>query len=383
MSRDTVPYWRLSGFYFFYFAYLSALGPYWSLYLDSLGFVAAQIGVLMSLGQIMRIFAPHLWGWLADRARRPLLIAQLGAAAGLASYLGAFGGASFAWLFAVMSLQSFFWSATLPIVEATTLTHLRSRTERYGRIRVWGSVGFIFGVVGIGYLLDFVSIRWLLWVIALLMAGTVLMCRVIPEARIEAHERDQVALWRILRDPAVLALLGASFLMAVAHGPYYTFFSLYLVEHGYSKSAVGWLWAVGVIAEIGVFLWMPRLFAAFSLKRILGVSFALAGLRFSIIGALVDSAALMFCAQLMHAATFGSHHAAALAAVHRFFPGRHQARGQALYASFAFGAGGAVGGLYSGYAWEALGPGATFGIAAACAFAGMWLVWWKLRFDGR
>jgi PPP family 3-phenylpropionic acid transporter len=167
--------------------------------------------------------------------------------------------------------------------------------------------------------------------------------------------------------------------MAAAHGPYYTFYSIHVVNHGYSKTLTGLLWALGVICEIGIFVWMPHLYRAFSLRRILIASFALAVVRFLIIGWAVDSVVLLLLAQTMHAATFGSFHAAAIGIVHKLFRGRHQARGQAIYGSLAYGLGGTVGGLASGYAWDMLGPAVTFSLSAACAAAGMLILWRKLH----
>lgn len=374
-------YWRLSGFYFFYFAFVGALSPYWGLYLKSLDFSAFQIGVLMSLLQVMRIFAPNLWGWMADHLGRRVLIVQIAAAASLVSYIGVFFGTGFAWLFAVMAAMSFFWSASLPLVEATTLSHLGEHTGKYGRIRLWGSVGFIIAVVGLGYGLDFLPIRFLLWAILGLMVGIVLFSRFIPEARVAPHDTDQLPVWHILRRPEVLAFIGGGFLMAAAHGPYYTFYSIYLVDHGYSKGVVGWLWAVGVICEIGVFLWMPRLFKAVELRSVLLASFCLAIVRFLAIGWGVQWFAVVLAAQVLHAATFGAYHAAAVAMVHRFFRGKHQSKGQAIYNSISFGAGGTFGGLFSGFTWDALGPAWTYSLAAACAFAALLLVGAKLKLE--
>lgn len=375
----SLPYWRLSGFYFFYFAFVGAMAPYWGLYLKSLDFTAFQIGVLMSLFQVTRIFAPNAWGWLADHTGRRVPIVQIAVALALASYVGVFFGTGFAWLFAVMSLMSFFWSASLPLVEATTLSHLGEKTSSYGRIRLWGSVGFIVTVVGLGYALDFVPIRFLLWAILGAIAGLLLFSRHIPEARVIPHATDHLPVWHIIRRPEILAFIGAGFLMAAAHGPYYTFYSIYLVDHGYSKGSVGLLWSLGVVCEIGIFLWMPRLTEVFTLRQILLGSFLLAVLRFLMIGWGVKWPVVVILAQVLHAATFGAYHAAAVAVVHHFFRGKHQAKGQGLYNSISFGAGGTLGGLCSGYTWDALGPEATFTFASAFALAAFALVYWKLE----
>lgn len=366
---------NLSAFYFFYFAYLGAFAPFFALYLTSVGMTAVEIGILMALPQLTRILAPHLWGWLADHTGRRIGVVRISGAAGMIAFLGVFTGDSFALLFVVLFAMMFFWSAALPLVEATTLSKLGDDTARYGRIRVWGSVGFIAAVVAVGYLIDASGPRSVLWVISGLMAGMLLLSFTLAEARPEPHESDDLPVWQIVRKPAVLAVIGASALMAAAHGPYYTFYTIHLVDHGYSKSAAGWLWALGVICEIGIFIWMSRLYRAFTLRSILIASTLLAALRFVVIGWGADSIVLLLAAQTLHAASFGSFHAAAIGVVHKLFRGRHQARGQAIYGSLAYGLGGTAGGLASGYAWGGLGPALTFTLAAGCGLLATAVLW--------
>jgi PPP family 3-phenylpropionic acid transporter len=362
-----VPYWRLSGFYFFYFAFVGAMSPFWGLYLRSLAFNAFQIGVLMSLLQVMRIFAPNIWGHIADHTGKRTSIVQIAAAGSVLVFAGVFVSDSFWWLFAVMACLSFFWSASLPLVEAMTLSHLGERTDAYGRIRLWGSVGFIVMVVGLGYALDYVSISWLPWAVLAVMLGIVASARTIPEAEILPHPTDGHSVWMIVKRPEVASLLAACLLMAVTHGPYYTFYSIYLVDHGYDKSTVGWLWALGVLCEIGIFLIIPRIFARVTPRQLILASFALAVLRFLIIAWGVESPWLVWGAQPLHAFSFGTFHAAAVALIHQHFRGRHQARGQALYTSLSYGVGGTIGGLASGLTWESLGSAWTFTLAAVSA----------------
>ena len=373
-----LPYWRLAGVYFFYFAYIGAFAPYFSLYLSASGVAAAGIGVIMALPQLVRIFAPHLWGWLADRSRRRLRIARIGTVIGTAVYCGLFAARGFESLFAIVLLMSFFLSAALPLVEVTTLTHLGEHTAQYGRIRVWGSIGFIAAVLLIGYALDWLPIGALLWIMLAILIGAAALLMAVPEAPHAEHTHDHTPIAHVLRQPQVVALMVACALMAVAHGRYYTFYSIYLVGYGYTKGAVGWLWALGVICEIAIFFWMSHLFRAYTLRDVLIASFALTAVRFVIIAWWADNLLLLLLAQTLHAASFGSFHAAALGYVHRFFRGRNQARGQAIYTSLTFGLGGTLGGLYAGYAWERLGAGLTFSGAAACAFAGMVILWLKL-----
>ena len=372
-------HWRIAGFYFFYFAFVGMFAPYWSLYLQSIHFDAMQIAILMSVQPVMRMLSPTLWGWLADHTGQRLLMVQLAALCSVLSYLGVFFTTEFAGLLLVMMVMSFFWSASMPLVEATTLTYLGKHTARYGRIRSWGSVGFIVAVLGLGYAFDYIAIAWILWVGVAIKLGILLFARQIPPTEVLAHHTDSQPILRLVLQPQVLILFGACFLMALAHGPYYIFYSIYLVENDYSKSAVGWLWALGVICEIAVFFAMPWLMLRFTLSKIMIVSFAGAVLRFLLIGWGVSLLPLMLFAQVLHAATFGAFHAVAMALVHQFFRGRHQSKGQALFGSITYGAGGMVGGLLSGPLWEHWGASVMYSFSAVAALLGLLLILWKLR----
>ncbi len=379
MSASKNYHWRIAGFYFFYYAFVGMFSPYWSLYLQSIHFDAIEIAILMSIQPVMRMVAPNIWGWLADHTGKRLLVVQMAASLSALFYLGVFATTSFWGLFLVLALMSFFWSASMPLVEATTLSYLGKNTAHYGRIRSWGSIGFIVSVVGLGYAFDYIAIAWLLWAGLVCEIGILIFSRQMPATEVLAHHTDSQPIRQIVLQPRVLALFGACFLMSVAHGPYYTFYSIYLVEHGYAKSAVGGLWALGVICEIGVFFLMPALVRRFGFTRILIVSFGAAVLRFLLIGWAVDVVVLLLFAQVLHALTFGSYHAASVGLVHQFFQGRHQSKGQALFGSVTYGAGGVLGGLASGPIWQHWGASALYTFSAGMALLGLMLMWWKLR----
>ncbi len=364
----------LATWYFFYFAFVGAFAPYFTLYLQDIGFTAWEIGVLMSVPQVMRLLAPNLWGWLADHLGRRGLIVRVAAFFSLLGFAGFFFTRDYVPMLAAMALVWFFWSAALPLVEALTLDHLAGHTERYGSIRLWGSVGFIVSVLAIGALLNHLPITALLWACLFILACVLASALPLPETKVGAGGTAP-PLGNLLKRPEVLTLLAACFFMSVAHGPLYVFYSIHLVDHGYDKMAIGLFWSLGVLAEIGVFMFMPRLMRLVSLRVILLASFALAVLRFLLIGWAADSPVLLLFAQLLHGATFGAYHAGAVAVLIRWFAPQQQARMQGLYGSLSFGAGGMIGGLLSGEAWGSLGAGMTYTLAAGFAAIGWVLVW--------
>lgn len=365
---------RLSRFYFTYYFFVGAFVPYWGLYLQSEQFTAADIGILMSLFQISRIFAPNFWGWLADHTGKRAPWIKLTAFLGLCGFTAVFWAHGFFWMFLVMAALSLFTSSTLPLAESLTLAHLATTNGHYSRIRMWGSLGFIVAAVVLGFMIDIAGIASLLWFLLLVQMTLFALSYTLPEPKIEPHAHDQFSIWQVIKQPNVIALLVGCSLMVTAHGVLYNFYSIYLSEHGYSKGMIGLLWSVGVICEIAIFMLMPKILAHFSLKTVLLVSLALAVIRFSLIGVAVDNLWLLIFAQSLHAATFGSFHAASVEVITQFFNGRHQAKGQAIYNSVAYGVGGTIGGVAGGYALQYLGGQQTFILAAIFPLVGLLVI---------
>ncbi|TNF34692.1 MAG: MFS transporter [Gammaproteobacteria bacterium] len=361
-----VPYWRLSGFYFFYFAVLGGLVPFWNLYLKHLEFTAPEIGFLSAIIMATKIIAPNIWGWLADHTGQRLRIIRIGAVCGALCFLGVFVNHSFAWFAVVIGAYSFFWNAILPQYEVVTLSHLEGRYHHYSLIRLWGSVGFIAAVLLLGAIFQYLPIDYLPHALTVMLFG-ILLCSVMLDGR-EKHHPDRKAggFLAIARQPVVIVFFLCCFLMQVGHGPYYAFFSIYLQEHGIQPMMTGVLWALGVAAEVVLFLFMHRILQRFGIGHILMASLLLAALRWLMIGFFVDNWWMLLLAQLLHAATFGSFHAAAIEYVRQQFDGGYQGQGQALYSAMSFGAGGAVGAAASGLLWD-INPVWAFVMASVAA----------------
>ena len=374
-ARTTLPYWRLSGFYFFYFALLGGTAPFLALYFDHLGFSPARIGELIAIPMLMRCLAPNLWGWLGDHTGQRLLIVRFGALCTLVCFAGIFFSQSYAWLALIMATHAFFWHAVLPQFEVITLAHLREQAARYSQIRLWGSIGFIVAVVGLGLLFEWMSLDAYPAALLVIMAGIVASSLWVPNAQpvLRPSTLESDGFLRQLRRPGILAFYVCVGLMQLSNGPYYTFLTLHLEGVGYSRGAIGLFWALGVVAEILLFLVMARLLQRYSLRAVLLASFLITAVRWLLLGNLAQYLPVLLLAQCMHAATFGAFHAACIHFVQRSFADRQQGQAQALYVSLA-GIGGALGALYAGYSWKSLGPAWTFAIASLVALLAAFII---------
>jgi len=368
MSDSKIPYWRLSGFYWFYFASLGVVVPFWSLYLQSLAFNAKEISELMAILMGTKIVAPYIWSWIADHTGHCMKIIRLGSVVSVIMFAGVFVSSNFWWLALVMLMFSFFWNATLPQFEANTMNYLGEDTHKYSVIRLWGSLGFVVAVIVIGSLLDDIGYQLVPVSIFVLYVFITVFSYMVKDAKHETSVTQNTFIFVALKKPHVIALLAICFLVQMSHGPYYTFYSIYLKEFAYSSTTLGWLWALGVIAEIVLFLFMHRLMPKYSPRFLMMAALLLTSIRWLMMGFFVENLSMLIIAQCLHAASFGLYHAVAIELIHRNFKGKLQGRGQAVYSAVSFGAGGAIGALISGAYWEVYSPQIIFSVAALISF---------------
>jgi PPP family 3-phenylpropionic acid transporter len=390
----------LAGVLFAYFALLGALTPYLSLYLVAQGFSAQMAGLLMALPQLIRILAPPVWGWLADHARRParLLCASAAVALVMLVLLPICGQRPWA-VATVLAVMHLALAGQSPITEALTVSAAAGDAARYGRMRLWGSVGFIVAVSLVGWLLERYGtdslVGWLAVGALGLVAATWRLgwaCEGRGKAAHKASKktsngaarhkgltlRAALQAWVSSAAPApgwrVVALfLASAALMVFAHAALYAYFSLYLQLHGWGKQEIGAFWALGVAVEIGVFAQQRPLFERFSALSLLATSLWVAVVRFALLAASPAGLVVVVLTQMTHAVTFGVHHSACMSLMHRWFAPHVQARAQALFTSVVYGVGGFLGGVACSAVWVRVSPAATFALASGAALAG-WMV---------
>ncbi|HJV53295.1 MAG TPA: MFS transporter [Noviherbaspirillum sp.] len=357
-------------FFFVYYGYIGVFSPYASLYFADKGMNAAEIGALMSLMQVMRIFGPNLWGWVADRRQQRVTVLRLTAVAATALFAGMFVGQTFAQLFLVMVAVNLFTSAQAPLSEALMLSEMRGDLTHYGKLRLWGSVGFILTVTAAGPLLDRFGIHLMPWIAISLLALVLVASLRMQESAPSPMPHGTPSVLALLRRREVLAFFVSTFMMIAAHAALYVFYSLYLAQIGYNNTVIGLMWSLGVVVEIVFFYFQAPLFRRFGVQKLMLASLLIAVARFLLIGFGAQSLLLLLIAQVMHAATFGTHHSASIATLQRWFSGPLQARGQALFTSISYGLGGTLGGLILGVFWDTFGSRTVYLMAAMFSLAG-------------
>ena len=366
--------WAFGSFFFLYFAYVGLVSPYASLFFLDRGFNVIEIAVLMSMLQITRIVGPFSWGWLSD---------YLSNRVGIIRFCACLAALIFVCIFLLNSYMAFFvWmfvlhtilSSLMPLGESATVHALfkdNSFDKRYGRLRLWGSIGFIAMVLVAGELFQRKGIE--LYPIVGLIALTLLalMTFLLHEPKMERRKMVKGELLFVLFNPDVRWFLLSGFFMIFAHAALYVFYSLYLSNLGYNKFQIGLFWALGVFAEVIFFYFQSKVLSRLDAEVVLQASFGVGIVRFALIALYPITPVLIF-AQILHAGTFAAHHSAGTKLLQRWFTGPLQARGQALMATISYGLGGTFGGVSAGWIWDAFQPRDVFVMSAlACGLAGM------------
>ena len=266
---DGLPYWRLSGFYFVFFLTIGGFMPYWSLYLKSINISAEGIGILSAIVVVTKIFSSFIWGWVVDHTGKRMQVIRYTSLLSILSFSLVLFYQDFWSLFIILFVFSIFWSAALPQIEATTLSHLGEASDSYTVVRIWGSISFIICVLALGKYFDHQPIRYLLPILIVTMFLVWVHSLFVPEMPADREGHAGQSFMTILKRPSVLSLLVVCFLVQAGHGPYYTFFSIYLEEHQYSNSFIGTAWALGVFAEVIIYVFIHRVIRQFGLRRLM------------------------------------------------------------------------------------------------------------------
>ncbi len=361
-------YWTLGGFYALYFAVLGVWIPYWPLYMSSLDHSSESIGMLAALALGIKVLGPPVWGGLADRGNRRRVIILTSLAAAVAAGLFLFGTSLFV-LFAAAGIYSFFHAGPLSLVEATTMETVTRYGGDYGRIRLWGSWGFILFSMGLGPVIDRWGVGLIPNVLVTLLCAGFFITLILPHGDPHPEQADADAR-KMFHRPEVRLFYLSSLLMQLSHGAYYGFMSIHLETNGFSKTAIGLLWSLGVFSEVIFMMRSGPILARFGLSAILTGSLVLATVRWGIYSVTLFMPLLIF-GQILHAATFGAFHVASVQRVFNMAPHASRGTAQAWYSALSFGVGGGIGLMGSGFLYESLGAGPLFAIMAAASALGV------------
>lgn len=345
--------WLALSYFTYFFSYGIYL-PFWSVWLKGEGIPPETIGILLGAGLVARFLGSLL---LAPRVKDPsylITALRLLALLSLAFAVGFCFGNGWAWLMLVIAGFNLFFSPLVPLTDALAATWQRQITLDYGRVRLWGSLAFVIGSALTGKLVSVwghnaILISLLVSILAMLV-GMLLKPSVLPKGESRAQNEPSRSWRELLSEGPVWRFLLCVTLLQGAHAGYYSFASIYWEEAGYSAATIGYLWSLGVVAEVVIFASSNFLFRRWNARNLLLLSAVCGLLRWGLMATTTEIGWLLLV-QVLHCGTFTVCHLAAM----RFIAARQGAeviRLQAVYSALAMGGGIAVMTVVAGFLFE-------------------------------
>ncbi len=332
----------LASFYFFYFAIVGVYIIFMPKVLAMVGYSASEIGIIFAAGPMVRFLLPFAFTRglkLNLTSFKVALVIMLLSSIAFYSSLDNF----YRLLGANIGL-GIGLSLILPYIEVISL-HLVGK-ERYGKIRLFGSVGFVLvALVLVKFLSSAdVALNYLL----VLTFLTSIVAFVIAKNADAMQEKTT----EIQNDINLLAdwkLWVGLTLMQVSFGAFYNFFTIYETDYGISLDMTIYLWSFGVVAEIFMLFFQGRLLRG-NLLLILQITTFASAIRWFLLFMFPQNLAILFFAQTLHALSFALFHSAAIS--YLFYLYKHKSLAQQFFSGITYGLGGFVGALYAGYIYE-------------------------------
>lgn len=351
---------RYAGFYGGFFLTAGILLPFWPLWLENRGLGAVQIGLLLALGPWVRALTNPIVTQIADRSGRAKTVLVIFAGLSVLAFAGFLPAQGFWWIAGISLLATICFPVMLPIGESQVMAAVLRHKLDYGRIRLWGSITFILGTLGAGWLLTGRDPDLILLLILGALVATFVAALSFPQQPTEVDKNEHGSIVTLLRQPQFVLFVITASLLQASHAVLNGFSALHWRASGISETIIGGLWAEGVIAEIALFSVSGFFVARLGPAGLLAAAGIAGMVRWTVLAQTTDLSALLI-AQVLHGITFGAVHLAAMHYVARNAPAGLSATAQGIYA--------ATSGLAMGLA--ILGAGRLFAVFGGEAFFAM------------
>lgn len=339
----------LKGLNFSYWSTQAVLGPFLPLYFHAMGYSASEIGLLMSIGPFVAIFAQPLWGIVSDKLGKVKLIILMLWILGIITSIGVFNLSGFQLTLLFTALMYFFLLPSVPLLDSISTVSAERQNISYGSIRLWGSAGYMIMASLSGYLLTLVGgikgipqLYWIYWILPLIILVF------LKDEKGSSVKMSLASFKQVGSNVPFLRFLFLFFILAVPHRMNDIMFSLHLGSLGASDTMSGWAWALAAGSEIPTFALLGRYMNRFHELTLLGIVSLLYVLRWIAVAQITDPQILMLT-QLSHSVTFAVMWIIAVQYTVRIMPRELNSTGQGLLAAVFLGLAGITSGLVGGW----------------------------------
>ncbi len=361
-----IPFWRMPAFYFLHFFTVGVMLPFLNIFYYSVGVSGFHLGLLNAAPRLSSALAPPLFGALADKFRLGKSVAFTCAVASSLLALLLWGASGFLALFVLITLFSALRAPLVPIAENLCLRETETTGAQYGRVRLWGSLGFIIAAMGAGRLVETTGVASIFPLVTAAGLALVFVIFHLPKETGATRPRFRADLRLLLSSDSLAVFLLTTTFASMSAGPFGIYFSIRLKELGLSADMIALAWTVGVVSEIFFLTYAQAIQRKFGLKWMIAAGMIAAGLRWEFV-ALTTDAVLLILIQLLHGVAFGVFHAGAIQYVDRLSSAATKNTAQSLYSAATQGIGSTFGALLAGWLLPIWGFVALLHVAAGVA----------------
>ncbi len=364
--------------YFFLFAAVGAIFPYLNVYYRSIGLSGTQIGLIGSLPPLTGMIAGPLWGMLSDRLGATRWLLVLAAIGSMAAVFGLSLARQFIWLLPFTAAYAFFSNPMMPLLDSTTLELLEGHRERYGRQRLWGSMGFVITSWVFGNVLEQVGLHWLFLGYIALMMGVLIAALWLPDRRTRLQSPLRSGIARLVRQRTWALFSISLIVLGLANSGMHSFLNIYIKEAGGDEGLIGAVWGIAALTELPVMFLAAPIIARIGTRRTLAIAYALYAVRWLLYG-IMPTPQWAAPISLLHGVTFGALWVAGVAYADALAPEGLKATAQGLFSATFFSLSSVIGTPISGFLFDRIGPATLFQSYAVLGLIALGILWWGTR----
>jgi PPP family 3-phenylpropionic acid transporter len=357
-------------YYFLYYGALSVLFPYLALFYQSQGLTGGQIGLLTAVSPLIAFFGAPLWTGAADATHRHKLVALLSTLGVVIATFIFPRVASFGGLILMISLWALFYAPTGPLADSAVLALLGDRRERYGRVRLWGTIGYGIMAPLAGNLIGRLGLNWAFWGYAILMLAGLLVIIPIPFRQGHSGGSFRGEMRSLFANQPWMLFLVMVFIAGIGMATINNYLFVYLQSLGASKTLMGFALTVSTLSEIPAMFFSDRLLRRFGARGMLVIAMTTIGLRLACY-ALTTQPWVVLVIQLCHGLTFAAIFTAGVHFASQIAPPGMQATTQGMFSGMLMGFGSAAGGLLGGFLLDRFSPGGMYAVVGALVLGGL------------
>jgi PPP family 3-phenylpropionic acid transporter len=356
--------------YFFYYGAAASLFPFLVIYYESLGLSGYQIGFLAGIMPLIALFSAPLWGGLADASQKHKRLLLLAIFTSIVITFALSNASAFLWLIPLVVTLAFFIAPIMPIVDNSVMDLLADHKDQYGKLRLWGAIGWGVSAPVVGWLIERSDLSWAFYGYIVLMSAGLLVAWNLTVSQAGIGSKFWGGLRSLLSNPGWSLFLFTVFVFGIGSSVIQNFLFLYMNDLEASKTLMGLSLMFATLSELPVLYFSDRLLSRFGATGMVILSMSFLVLRL-LAYSFIRNPLMVLPIQLLHGPTYSAMWVSGVSYAAKNAPHGMGTTAQGLFSGVLLGLSAAVGAFIGGFLFENIGPVAMFRVTGFLVLMGI------------